>query len=132
MQATPSETSPNAARENKGSRDAAGPITLGNLLAGLPDSIRSEVVAKYRENGFRVSEWGRAEMFGLSEAIFQVENKHEHALAVTGTAPSSPRMAVVRRMNVARNRLLDALGENEYTPRSLAARAAAPTLSLAA
>jgi hypothetical protein len=54
----------------------------------------------------------------LSEAIFAVENELEHALSVTGAiAPSSTRFATVRRLNAARNRILDDVGENESARR---------------
>lgn len=93
------------------------PITLGSVLRGLPDQIRSDVIAEWRKRGGSVQAWDRAAKLALSEAIFSVENELEHKLAMTGAiAPSSPRFGTVRRLNAARNVLLDDLGENELAP----------------
>jgi hypothetical protein len=93
---------------------AGGTMGIGQVLRGVPERVRSEVVLRLRENGGSPSsDGGRDGKALLAEAIFAVEDRIESELAAKGVGPRDKRMGVVRLLNARRNGLLDELGENE-------------------
>ena len=72
-----------------------------DVLSGLAEKQRVQVVARYRMANGRFSAWADSDRRAMAQALFEVEDELEHRLASTGMAPSDPRMGPVRALKSA-------------------------------
>lgn len=93
--------------------------SLRKYLMGIASSAtRTRIRKAAFRRGFVIGKIGTAEKAILAESIFEVENEVEHMVGEyppgAGGEVTAKRREWVRQMRMARNRLYDDLGWNEF------------------